>query len=158
MLCSLSLAVLFVQFVSIDIYAFGQHASFFVLLFVLDVSSALLQLVFSYPLVFFSVYTVAYTLHAFSFLPLFVSHLPICTYMWLYFAFAHMRDFCMIPDNKQLAFFFPLSLNLCVYSSNKNQMQSCHCLSLLLFAVQFDLKFISYLTYNALHQYAQCTP
>lgn len=117
---------------------------FFVLLFNLDGSSALLQLVFSYPLVFVSVYIVAYTLHAFSLLPLFVSHLPICTYyMWLYFGFAHMHDFCMIPDNKQLAFFLSLSVNLCAYSSRKKQMHSRHCLSLFLFVVQFGLKCIS---------------
>ena len=136
-------ACFFVQFVSIDICAFGQHASVFVLLFVLDGSSALLQLVFSYPLVFVSVYIVAYTLHAFSFLPISVSHLPICTYyMWLYFGFAHIHDFCMIPDNKQLAFFLCLSPSLCVYSSRKNYVLSLHCLSLFLFVVQFGLKYI----------------
>ena len=91
-----------------------------------------------------SVYIAAYTLHAFSFLPLFVSHLPICNYyMWLYFGFAHMHDFCMIPDNKQLAFFLCLSPNLCVYSSRKNYVLSLHCLSVFLFVVQFGLKYIS---------------
>ena len=52
---------------------------------------------------------VAYTLHAFFFLPrCFVFHLHTCTY--LLFILTEMRNLYMIPCNTQLAFFSPLSL------------------------------------------------